>query len=211
MRQLDEAERRALLSVARRAIEAAICRDPIPPADPAGLPAGLAEPAAAFVTLHEAGDVRGCIGELRFELPVWINVHDAAIAAALDDPRFPPLGLDELPLVDLEVSVLQPPVEIADASGFEAGRHGIIVERGYRRALLLPQVATEWGWGASEMLEAVCRKAGLSRDAWRDRDTRLFVFEAQYFGELDSIEAEPADVPEAVPAVVGSESPGARR
>jgi uncharacterized protein (TIGR00296 family) len=88
-------------------------------------------------------------------------------------------------MLELEVSVLEPPVDIPDASKFEAGRHGIVVERGMRRALLLPQVAGEMGWGSVEMLDAVCRKAGLPGDAWKDRATRLSVFEASYFGETE--------------------------
>ena len=138
------------------------------------------------MTIHEQGELRGCIGLLRFEVPLWINVREAAAAAALDDPRFFPVEERELPALELEVSVLEPPVEIADASGFEAGRHGIVVERGMRRALLLPQVAGEMGWGSEQMLDAVCRKAGLSGDAWREPQTRLFVFEASFFSEAEA-------------------------
>ena len=135
------------------------------------------------MTLRRAGDLRGCIGLLRFDVPLWENVQDAAAAAALNDPRFFPVGPDELPDLDLEISVLEPPVQISDPNLFEAGRHGIVVEKGLRRGLLLPQVAREMGWGNREMLEAVCGKAGLPPDAWRDRGARLYVFEAVCFGE----------------------------
>ena len=129
--------------------------------------------------------MRGCIGLLRFEMPLWLNVREAAAAAALNDPRFYPVEEREVPALELEVSVLEPPVDIPDASKFEAGRHGIVVERGMRRALLLPQVAAEMGWNSTQMLDAVCRKAGLPGDAWKDRATRLSVFEASYFGEAE--------------------------
>ncbi len=119
---------------------------------------------------------------MRFDVPLFINVRDAAVAAALDDPRFLPVARSELASLELEVSVLEPPVELLDASGFEAGRHGVVVERGMRRGLLLPQVATEMGWSAEQMLDAVCRKAGLPESAWRDKETRLFVFESVCFG-----------------------------
>ena len=89
----------------------------------------------------------------------------------------------EVSTLEIEVSVLEPPVELLDLTGFEAGRHGIVVERGAYRALLLPQVATEMGWGPAQMLDAVCRKAGLPGDAWRDRGTRLLVFESSCFSE----------------------------
>lgn len=129
--------------------------------------------------------MRGCIGLMRFDVPLWVNVRDAAAAAALDDPRFLPVAESEITAIEVEVSVLEPPVELPDPGAFEAGRHGIVVERGMRRALLLPQVASEMGWGADEMLDAVCRKAGLPGSAWRDKQTRLFVFESVCFGERD--------------------------
>jgi AmmeMemoRadiSam system protein A len=194
--QLDRSDQRRLLAIARGAIESAVCHraavdlaevDPV--ADP--MPATLTAPAAAFVTIHEHGELRGCIGLMRFDLPLWHNVRDAAAAAALDDPRFLPVAESELPALELEVSVLDPPVELPDPAGFVAGRHGIVVERGGRRALLLPQVATEMGWGASQMLEAVCRKANLPSDAWRDGSTRLLVFDSMCFSEAD-LANEPA-------------------
>jgi AmmeMemoRadiSam system protein A len=110
-------------------------------------------------------------------------VRDAAVAAALHDPRFAAVTEKEVAKLDIEVSVLEPPVQLSDPAGFEAGRHGIVVERGACRALLLPQVASEMGWGAAQMLDAVCRKAGLPGDAWRDRGTRLLVFESSCFNE----------------------------
>lgn len=196
MQQLDTTSQRQLLSIARRAIEAAVCRSvPVEPATGPLSPA-LTTPAAAFVTIHERDELRGCIGLMRYDVPLWLNVRDAAVAAALDDPRFLPVGEAELPALELEVSVLEPPIAIGDPAAFVAGRHGIVVERGAHRALLLPQVATEQGWDEAAMLSAVCRKANLPADAWRDPSTRLFVFESRCFGERDlrgSDFAEPAE------------------
>jgi uncharacterized protein len=180
---LGRSDQRRLLDIARRAIETAVCHGRLTgavfePPSPA-----MMEPAAAFVTIHEFGDLRGCIGLMRFEVPLWQNVRDAAAAAALDDPRFLPVAESELPALQLEVSVLDPPVDLPDPAGFIAGRHGIVVERGGHRALLLPQVATEMGWGDTQMLEAVCRKANLPADAWREASTRLMVFESTCFDE----------------------------
>ncbi len=185
--QLTLADQKTLLAVARAAIEAAVCPEaPFSLARSTPSPV-LVEPAAAFVTLRERGKLRGCVGLMRFEVPLWMNVRDAAVAAALHDPRFLPLEAAELPGIEIEVSVLQPPVRLPDPAGFEAGRHGIVVERGGCHALLLPQVAGEMGWNATQMLDAVCRKAGLAGDAWRDRGTRLSVFESRCFSERPGI------------------------
>jgi uncharacterized protein len=163
----------------------------------------LAEHAAAFVTLREGGDLRGCIGLMRFDVSLWQNVADAAAAAALDDPRFYAVTPDELPDIDVEISVLEPPIEIEDPAQFEAGRHGIVIEKGTRRGLLLPQGAPEMGWGNLQMLEAVCQKAHLPAGSWRDPDARLFTFEASCFGE----EPAPAPAPATAPAPEGSSAP----
>jgi hypothetical protein len=216
VKQLNSSDQRQLLAIARRSVEAAV-RHGAAESGPSGsarghgrvdraagpLPAALSEPAAAFVTIHEHGELRGCIGLMRFEAPLWLNVWDAAAAAALDDPRFLPVAESELPALELEVSVLDPPIELPDPAGFVAGRHGIVVERGLHRALLLPQVATEMGWDETQMLEAVCRKAHLAPDAWRDHSTNLLVFESTCFSEADSAdepdptgEADPDDEPD---------------
>ena len=185
MQQLIPSNRRQLLELARAAVEATARHGSTPSLDPANVAPELLAPAAAFVTLHEAGQLRGCIGMMRYDVPLWINVRDSAIAAARNDPRFMPVAPSELPNIDIEISVLEPPVPLADPALFEAGRHGIVVERGDCRALLLPQVAPEMGWGETQMLEAVCRKAGLRPDAWRDRTTRLSVFESICFSAAD--------------------------
>ena len=140
MKQLDRSDQRLLLDIARLSIDAAVRRGAPAGAALGQPPAALNEPAAAFVTIHERGELRGCIGLMRFDVPLWINVREAAAAAALDDPRFLPVDESELPALELEVSVLDPPVPLPDPAGFVAGRHGIVVERGMRRALLLPQV-----------------------------------------------------------------------
>lgn len=152
--------------------------------DPAVV-AELETPAAAFVTLTIDGELRGCMGRLDAGRPVWENVRDAAIAAAIGDPRFPPLEPEEVPGVRIEVSVLGPMIEIADPSIFDAARHGIVVEAAGRRALLLPKVAKEQGWDEATTLAAVCRKAGLPPEAWRWPETRCWIFEAEDFGEAE--------------------------
>jgi AmmeMemoRadiSam system protein A len=114
-----------------------------------------------------------------------VVVHLAA-AVADSDPRFAPLDVIELSALDIEISVLTTARDIVSIAEIEVGRHGLIVERGYRRGLLLPQVATEHGWDAEQFVEHTCVKAGLARDAWR-HGARISVFEAQVFGELQGI------------------------
>jgi len=186
--QLDRAEQRRLLLVAREAIEAAVRRAPgaPTPATPVAATPRLSQPSAAFVTIHEHGQLRGCIGLMRFDAPLWLNVRDAARAAALEDRRFMPVVESELAALELEVSVLEPPVDLPDPEVFIAGRHGIIVEQGMHRALLLPQVADEMGWDEEQMLDAVCRKANLPGDAWR-HGASLQVFESTCFSEAEAV------------------------
>lgn len=176
-------DRRTLLRWARRAIEEAVVNGRRLAIDPDEPPDALRIARAAFVTITQDGELRGCMGSIDFDRPLWENLVDAAISAALRDPRFPPLAADELTAIRLEVSVLERPVELADPAGFDPMVHGIIVEKGWRRALLLPKVAQERGWDAGTTLAAVCLKAGLPPDAWRDPDARLKVFYTVDFGE----------------------------
>ena len=177
------AEQRQLLDWSRRAIAAAVARAPAWRTAEAELTANLRLPHAAFVTLWKQGELRGCIGRMDFARPLWQNVLQAATAAALEDPRFSPVSLAELPALALEISILNPPVPIPSWQDFDVTRHGIIVERGLHGALLLPKVARDHGWSAAQTLEAVCHKAGLPADAWRLAETRLQVFEAHEFAD----------------------------
>lgn len=169
---------RHLLGIAREAVVAAVEGRPAPQPDLAAHPAD-GEPADAFVTLTEDRRLRGCMGTLGAGEPVATAVTSAAAMAATRDPRFWPVTAAELARLRIEVSVLTPTQPLAAPDAFVPGRHGIIVEARGRRALLLPQVATEMGWGTTDMLEAVCEKAGLRPDAWRDPDTALLVFEVE--------------------------------
>jgi len=138
--------------------------------------AALERPGAAFVTLTEHGSLRGCIGSLAFDEPLGRAVAWAGASAAVRDRRFMPVTERELPSIHIDVSVLGPAVPLRDPMAFRPGIDGIIVARDGRRALFLPEVATDQGWGAPEMLDAVCEKAGLDRHAWHDPRTRLFAF-----------------------------------
>jgi AmmeMemoRadiSam system protein A len=173
------AEREALLAIARRAIAGAIGA---PGAGPAVQPEDASR-GGAFVSLHDrGGDLRGCIGFIESDEPHPRTVRDAAVAAATRDPRFPPVRAEELPGLQIEISLLSAPRPIRPEE-VECGRHGLIVSRGGRRGLLLPQVPAQFGWDREQFLAATCRKAGLPENAWRDPATSLEAFEAEVFSE----------------------------
>lgn len=175
----SDAERRSLLRVAREAIAAHVAGRRAP--DVSDVPTA-ARRGGAFVSIHKRGDLRGCIGHLEADGPLAGIVARCAVAACSADPRFPALTADELDAVDLEVSLLGPLEPIALADAIEIGRHGLVVEMGSRRGLLLPQVATEWGWDRETFLAHTCRKAGLPADAWKHGAT-MWTFEAEVFRE----------------------------
>ena len=142
----------------------------------------LDDPAAVFVTLTKGGELRGCIGTLHPDRRLADAVVWGAVSAARRDPRFRPVEAAELPAIEIEISVLGAPVPLDDPTRFRPGIDGVIVERGGRVAILLPEVANRFRWGAAEMLAAVCSKAGLHHDAWRDSGTGLTRFRTVRFG-----------------------------
>ena len=174
----DAADRTRLLQIARRALEARVRRSRIPDADVAP---PLDARRGAFVSLHRGVHLRGCLGRIQADLAVGRVVAHLAGAVADSDPRLVPVTPDELGALHLEISVLSEEVE-AGPDDVEVGRHGLIVERHGRRGLLLPQVAVEHGWDRLTFLRHTCLKAGLPAEAW-EQDARLYVFEAQVFGE----------------------------
>ncbi|MCG3149553.1 MAG: hypothetical protein PCFJNLEI_03017 [Verrucomicrobiae bacterium] len=179
-------EQTKLLRWARAAIEQAVRGEPVGPIAQTELTENLCAPQAAFVTLKKHGELRGCIGQMDFHRPLWENVRAAAVAAAMEDSRFSPVQSAELPELRLAISVLEPPVSLTRLDDFDPQRHGIIVQKGMRRALLLPKVAQEYGWDAAQVLECACRKAGLPGEAWRGPGMTFQVFTAVDFGEAKS-------------------------
>jgi len=138
----------------------------------------LAEPGGAFVTIHVGGDLRGCIGYIESPFPLGQVVTEVAEKAALEDPRFPPMSEEELKDASIEVSVLSPLRKITDIGEIQVGTHGILLELGRRRGLLLPQVATEQGWDRLTFLQNTARKAGLPRESWSDPGASIYIFSA---------------------------------
>jgi uncharacterized protein len=181
-------EQEHLLTVARVAIAKAIDLRPVVSDPPSWSGPGgerLHVAAGAFVSIHVGDDLRGCVGRPESDLPLIDVVRRCAVSAATSDSRFPALHSSEWPRVSIEISVLGPIEPVADLLEIEVGRHGLIAQLGPRRGLLLPQVATEWGWEREEFVRHTCRKAGLADDAWRT-GAQLFKFEAQVFGDLSA-------------------------
>jgi uncharacterized protein (TIGR00296 family) len=185
MELLTDDEGRIALMLARHAIEHRIAKKP---RVPQAVPPVFAEKRGVFVTLKDQGDLRGCIGFPYPVLPLGDAIRDAAVAAAVEDPRFPPVTPSELPSLELEVTVLTVPellacLPIERPERIEIGRHGLIVRGMGTSGLLLPQVPVEWNWNAAEFLHHTCMKAGLPAKCWQNPSVELYTFEGQIFSE----------------------------
>lgn len=182
MSPLTEDERRALLSLARAAIEQRLFGGDVLARARATLPPAPALEArrGAFVTLED-DDLRGCIGEVEGKRPLHETVERAAVASAFEDPRFRPMTAAGWNGVSVSISALTPSRPVDGPAAIVLGRHGVVLERGARRSIFLPQVAADHGWGVEELLAQLSRKAGLPSVGWREG--KLFVFEAEVFGE----------------------------
>lgn len=181
---LNEEDKRQLLKLARQAIAFRLDHGRRPTLDDleVDVTPHMQQVMGAFVTLHKDGALRGCIGEIEPRRPLVEAVLDQAQNAAFRDPRFRPLGADELNAVDIEISALTPPVPVASWRDIVIGRHGMTLEKDGRAAVFLPQVAPEQGWGIEETLTHLAMKAGLRPDAWKG-DASFTVFEAIVFHE----------------------------
>ncbi|MFC1703973.1 AmmeMemoRadiSam system protein B [Candidatus Omnitrophota bacterium] len=149
----------------------------------------LMQESGAFVTLEKKGQLRGCIGRVVGDTPLYQVVADYAVEAGVNDPRFPAVKEAELKDIKLEISVMTPLEKIDDVSVIEVGKHGIVMRQGFNSGLLLPQVATEYGWNRETFLQHTCQKAGLPMDCWKDKSTQIFIFSAEVFSE-ESIKEE---------------------
>jgi hypothetical protein len=141
----------------------------------------LKENRGAFVTLQKRGQLRGCIGYIEGHGPLHNTIKEMAEAAAFRDPRFSPVKEKELPELDIEISVLTPLRRIKDVNEIQVGTHGIYIKKGWSSGLLLPQVATEYGWDRQTFLEHTCQKAGLPSTAWKEKDAEIYIFSADIF------------------------------
>lgn len=180
--RLAQPEKSILLTIARSTIgEYLKGKKPVMEMED-DFPPSLQEYCGAFVTLHKKGQLRGCIGRLVSNSPLHETIRDMAVSAAFHDYRFMPVNEQELPEIDIEISVLSPLKKIEDITEIELGKHGILIEKGHRSGVFLPQVATETGWSKEEFLGHCSRdKAGLEWDGWKSAN--LYTFTATVFGE----------------------------
>ena len=179
MSPLTDDEKRFLLGLARRSLEASVRGEKR--SRPPEVPPRLESPAGAFVTLHEKGHLRGCIGYIQATHPLYRTVMEAAEAAARQDPRFEPVQPADLPELDVEISVLSSCWKVRPEE-IQVGIHGLMITRHQARGLLLLQVAVEHHWDRERFLEETCRKAGLAPDAWRKGAT-IEAFTAEVFSD----------------------------
>jgi AmmeMemoRadiSam system protein A len=176
-------EGRRLLRWARKAIAAAVEGGPPPEISSDELTDGMSQPLGAFVTLYRAGELRGCIGRMQYDTPLYRNVLEAAASSALQDPRFQPVTVEEVPELRISLSILDEPRPIPSADQFDPNQHGIVMELGYAHGVFLPKVAREYGWDRSTTLTMLCRKIGLADDAWRGPNARFKIYHALEFVE----------------------------
>jgi AmmeMemoRadiSam system protein A len=181
---LSPEERSELLGIARRTVTAFVKGEPTPKLDADKLSAKLRADGACFVTLQNHGELRGCIGNMLADGPLYQSVVRNALNAC-QDPRFTdnPVTAKELGDLHIEISYLTPMKRLASTDDIVIGRHGLLIGLGGRRGVLLPQVAYERGWTREEFLREVCHKAGLPPDAWKRPEAELHSFEAEVFGE----------------------------
>lgn len=180
--ELSSQEQRTLLNLVRETIKAELQSEKIPPIPPGKLNGAIDQKLGCFVTLHKQGHLRGCIGLFSANQPLYKTVSQMALAAAFDDPRFPPLTRNELDEIDIEISVISPLVRINSLDQFKLGVHGIYIRKGNRSGTFLPQVAEETGWSTEEFLGHCSQdKAGLGWDGWKDAE--LYIYSAFVFSE----------------------------
>ncbi len=187
MPSLSEEERSAILELARQGVSHAVSHaQPLPTFPTTGI---FAERRGLFVTLHVAKQLRGCIGIIEAQATLGETLARCAADAALHDPRFSRMRNEELDALKIEVSLLTP-LEAILPERVEIGIHGLLVERGARRGLLLPQVAVEHQLGREQFLAETCVKAGLPREAWKDPETKLYGFQCEIIAESHDSQAE---------------------
>ncbi len=179
---LSAKDKKTLMYIARTTIEKSVRREKVPEFE-VDSPI-LKEKRGAFVTIHKQGQLRGCIGYIEGIKPLYQTVRLMAEAAALSDTRFNPVSPEELPSLDLEISVLTPLKKIKDVNEIQIGKHGVLLKKGYYQGVFLPQVATEQGWDRITFLNELCFKAGAyDPNCWKEKDAELYIFSAEVFKE----------------------------
>lgn len=179
--KLNDAEKKELLKIARSTLESYLKTGKIPKIK-AEYPI-FNEKRGAFVTLKKHGELRGCIGRIVADTPLYEVISSVSIESAIEDPRFNPVTYNELKDIEIEISVLTPFEKVNDIGEIEVGKHGLLISKGFYSGLLLPQVPLEYGWDRQTFLEHTCRKAGLPQDTYKEKGVTLYKFSAIVFNE----------------------------
>ena len=198
-------DKNELLALARKSVEHAVRTGKVYETA-ASTSSTLSQERGAFVTLTEAGQLRGCVGYISASKPLDLTVRETATLAALRDSRFRPVALSELGLLEYEISVLSPLRRVLDNRQIKIGQHGLLMKNGDYEGLLLPQVATEEGWDRQKFLEETCAKAGMQSNCWKDENTDIFMFTAVIFGGPKATIPKPASPP-GLPLRPGQQAP----
>jgi AmmeMemoRadiSam system protein B/AmmeMemoRadiSam system protein A len=180
---LTKEEKITLLNIARKALESYLKDKKVPQFNVES--ETLHEKRAVFVTLKNNGRLRGCIGRIVADLPLYEVVAKQAVDAAIHDLRFPSVKYEELKDIEIEISVMTPFEKVSDLGEIEVGKHGLIIKKGFYQGLLLPQVPTEYGWDKETYLQHLCLKAGLDPQSYKDKDVLIYKFSADVFSEKE--------------------------
>lgn len=180
---LQKQEKETLLKLARKTLTEYLENNKNPKLDDFKITEGLKKKQGVFVTLKIDDMLRGCIGYVVGIKPLYEGVIENTINAAVNDPRFTPVQKNEVDKIDIEISAMTPLEKIDNPNIVEVGKHGLVIKKGFSSGLLLPQVAPEQGWNREEFLSNTCRKAGLPGDCWKEKDTEIYIFSAEVFGE----------------------------
>jgi len=181
---LDNADKINLLKIARTTFEQYIKTKKVSDIDTTGFSENIKKNCGAFVTLHEYGQLRGCIGQFITDKPLYKTIQEMAISSSTKDYRFSPIKADEINKIEIEISVLSPLKLIKSIDEIEMGKHGIYIKKGYASGTFLPQVSTETGWTKEQFLGHCSQdKAGLGWDGWKDAD--IYIYSADVFSEKE--------------------------
>ena len=190
--QLTHPEKVALVDIARAAILNRLTHSSAPTTDESTLTDAMKQLSGVFISLHIGDELRGCIGSIYAEEPLAEIVAHMAVQAATQDPRFAPMVVSDLNRVDIEISVLSE-LSFIEPEQVQVGQHGLLLSKGSRRGLLLPQVPEQYGWSREHYLDQLCLKAGLPEKSWKESDCRLQMFTADVFSESSLFQDDDED------------------
>lgn len=174
-------EKEILFQNAHKAIQSAVKNEPVPVAESSS--DLLNSLTGAYVTIYKFGELRGCVGSVEPKKPLLQTIIDSAYDAAINDPRFNPIKIEELEDLSIEISIISNLKQMKDISEIEVGIHGLMIQQGEKIGLLLPQMASDYNWDRETFLNQTARKAGLPYNVWKKEDVKIYIFTAEIINE----------------------------